>query len=90
MTEVFNTEGDEEIVLRITDFIRRHKGVDSISIHEHLYRLFHKLIREPNKFTKDIRYLELLSDYVKKNSFNFTNPLSNQEVNNIPLKEAEH
>lgn len=76
MSEVEQNSGFEEAALKITNFLKNNQGVDGITIHEHLYRLFHKLFREPNKFTKDLRFLELLSDYVKKNSFNFTNPLS--------------
>ncbi len=65
MSEVEQNSKFEEAALKITNILKNNQGVDGITIHEHLYRLFHKLFREPNKFTKDLRFLEVVSEHVE-------------------------
>ncbi|EAS02067.3 radial spokehead protein (macronuclear) [Tetrahymena thermophila SB210] len=82
---------DQVVYNQITEYIKQQKEeFNNIDLYEHLYRVFHKLIREPNKFCKDLDHFNLISDFIKKNSFNYKCPLSDSEVNNIPLKIAEH
>ncbi|EGR33830.1 radial spoke head protein, putative [Ichthyophthirius multifiliis] len=73
----------------ITNFIQKNKSKEGITIHEHLYRIIHKYLKNPNKLT-NINNLELISQFLKKNCLNYTNPLTDKEVNNIPLAIAEH
>jgi hypothetical protein len=37
-----------------------------------------------------MEFFELLSDFVKKNSFKYKNPRSDEEVNNIPTTIGDH
>ena len=41
------------------------------------------MLNEPNKYSEDLQFFELMSDFVKKNSFKYKNPRSDKEVNNI-------
>lgn len=47
-------------------------------------------MHEPNKYSTNLDFIELLSDFVKKNQFKYKNPKSDKEVNNIPVVVGEH
>ena len=74
----------------ITDLMIKSKSSDDVSLFDHISELIHKILNEPNKYTENLEFFELMSDFMKKNSFRYKNPRTDKEVNNIPLVVGEH
>ena len=58
------------------ELMKSHKSEDGTSLFQHVSGLLNKIINEPNKYSDNLDFFELLSDYLKKNSFNYKNPKS--------------
>ena len=59
---------------QITAMLKEHKSIDGISSFDHLTSLFYKIIYEPNKYSNNLEFIEVLSDFEKKNSFKYKSP----------------
>ena len=55
----------------ITKMLKENKSIDGISMFDHLAILLHKILYEPNKYSNNLEFLEVLSDFEKKNCFKY-------------------
>ena len=67
---------------KLVNLLKSGKSVEGVSLFKHLGSTLHKLINDPSKSAKNLEEFELLSDFVKKNSFINKQPETDKEVNN--------
>ena len=68
-----------------TKKLHEEKSVNSDSLFKHLQKVIKKIVREHNEYARNLEFFEVISDFVKKNSLNYSLPMSDNEVNNIKI-----
>ncbi|KRX04273.1 hypothetical protein PPERSA_11397 [Pseudocohnilembus persalinus] len=72
---------------KITQLLQENKSKDGISLLQHFQEIFQEMIKSGED--KKVQNFEVLSNFIKKNKFVYKNPLSDSEVNNIPVQHNE-